>query len=84
MREVVERAAEQSADKVAYAASGGAFVAGLTASDIAAFAGILIATLTFLINWYYKHKADRRAESRELNRRRGDIPEELEHVNDER
>ena len=82
MPNIVEKAVEQSADKVAYAASGGAFLAGMTASDIAAFAGIVIAMLTFFVNWYYKHKADKRAEARELWHRRGDIPEELEKANE--
>lgn len=44
----------------------GAVVAGylghLTWGDLGAIFGILIALFTFLINWHYKHKADRRAE----------------------
>jgi len=40
-----------------YTASGGTvLIAGFTANDIAAIGGLLLASATFLINWYYRHK----------------------------
>jgi len=33
---------------------------GLTANDIAAFGGLLVAVIGVCIQWYYKRRADRR------------------------
>lgn len=49
------------AQKVTYGGGSVAFFGGLTANEIAAFGGILIAFLGLLVQLYYKRKADRRA-----------------------
>lgn len=51
-----------AAHKVSAAGGVTALFGGLTANDIAAFGGLLIATIGLLIQWYYKRKADRRAD----------------------
>ena len=39
-----------------YTASGSAIIFGLSANEFAAIAGVCIALLTFVLNWYYKHQ----------------------------
>ena len=39
-----------------YASSGGLVLFGVNASDFGVMAGMVLALLTFLINWYYKHQ----------------------------
>ena len=39
-----------------YTASGSAVIFGLSANEFAAIAGVCIALLTFVLNWYYKHQ----------------------------
>ena len=51
-----------AAHKVSTAGGATALIGGLTANDIAAFGGLLIAAIGLLIQWYYKRKADRRAD----------------------
>ena len=41
---------------VTYTASGSAILFGLSANEFAAIAGVCIALLTFVLNWYYKHQ----------------------------
>ena len=48
------------ANKVSYSGAGAAVIGGLTANDIAAFGGLLIAVIGVVIQFYYKRKADRR------------------------
>jgi hypothetical protein len=50
----------QTASKVTYVSSGGAILFGLTANEIAAFGGLIIGVLTWLVNFYYRRKSDRR------------------------
>lgn len=47
---------EQATTVATYAASAGSFVAGMTANELAAVAGICIAALTMLLNWWYQHQ----------------------------
>lgn len=54
--------AERIANGSQYGGAGGALIFGLNANEFAAIAGVIIALAGFLVNWYYKHKADRRAE----------------------
>lgn len=51
-----------AAHKVSTAGGATALLGGLTANDIAAFGGLFIAVVGLLIQWYYKRKADRRAD----------------------
>ena len=39
-----------------YTSSGALVVFGMSANDFAVLAGLVFAFLTFVINWYYKHK----------------------------
>ena len=41
--------------------AGASLVGGLTANEIAGFGGLLVAIIGLLIQWYYKHKADKRS-----------------------
>jgi len=42
---------------VTYSASGSTFLFGaFSAHDVAVIGGLVIASLTFLVNWIYKHK----------------------------
>lgn len=63
MRELANEATIAAvANKVTYGGGGVAFLGGLAASDIAAIAGVVIATVGLVIQWYYKRKDDRRRE----------------------
>lgn len=53
---------EKIASGSQYGGAGGAVFFGLSANEFAAIAGVCIALAGFFVNWYYKHKADRRAE----------------------
>lgn len=67
-----EQAAEATvaaiANKVTYAGSGAAFFGGLTANEVAAFGGLLIAVIGLAVQWFYKRKEDRRNEALHLAR----------------
>jgi len=45
------------ANKVTWFGSGGAILGGLSVQEAGVIAGVIIATLGFLVNWFYKHKA---------------------------
>ena len=47
---------------LAYSTSGTLMVFGFTLSDLALLVGILTGLGTFIINWYYKDKDDKRKE----------------------
>ena len=47
---------------LAYSTSGTLMVCGFTLSDLALLVGILTGLGTFIINWYYKAKDDKRKE----------------------
>lgn len=49
-------AATKAATTAQYGGSGAAVYFGLTANEIAAFGGLLVAVIGLLINWYYKHQ----------------------------
>jgi hypothetical protein len=51
------------ADKLTIAGSAGSVLGWLTSSEAGVVIGILIGVTGLLINWYYKHKADKRAEA---------------------
>lgn len=48
------------ANKVTYAGGTTAFFGGLTANELAAIGGLIVAVLGLAVQWYYKRKADRR------------------------
>ena len=47
---------------LAYSTSGTLMVFGFTLNDIALIVGIVTGLATFIINWYYKAKDDKRKE----------------------
>lgn len=51
---------EKNAAAATYVASGSAVLFGLSATDFAALVGAGVAVLTFVVNWYYKHRAYKR------------------------
>jgi hypothetical protein len=59
---------DKVASDVAYATSGLVALTGLTLQDWFGLVGLMLAGCTFGINWYYKHRADRRAERESLHR----------------
>lgn len=68
-----------AASKAMYAGSGGSVIGGfLMSSEVVAFCGLILAAAGFLVNWYYKRKADRREqeahERRMRSRRSPDKP----------
>lgn len=56
------------ASKAMYAGSASALYGGFTASEIAAFGGVAIALLGFIVQLFFKIRADRR--DSELHKRR--------------
>jgi positive regulator of sigma E activity len=48
------------AQKVVYGGGTAAFLGGLSANEIAAFGGLLVAVLGLLVQFYYKRKHDKR------------------------
>lgn len=53
---------ERQASHVAYGASTVSIISGFTINEWGVIGGLLLATLTFLVNWYYRHKAYKLAE----------------------
>jgi ABC-type proline/glycine betaine transport system permease subunit len=49
------------ANKVSYAGAGAAVYGGLSANEVAAIGGLVVAMFSVLIQWFYKARADRRA-----------------------
>ncbi len=66
--QAVEATIAAAAQKFTVAGGGTAVIGGLTANEIAAFTGALVAVLGLLVQWYYKRKDDRRKD--ELHRAR--------------
>lgn len=61
--------------KTGYAAAPVAVFGGLAANELAAFGGLAVAVVGLFvgqgINWYYKHKENKRAEMEHLERMQG-------------
>lgn len=60
--QAVEATIAAVASKVAPAGGLTAFLGGLAANDVAAYGGLTVAILSAVVSWYYKRKANRRAE----------------------
>lgn len=55
--EIATHAAAQKATAGSYTASSGAFViGGLTANEVAAYGGLLLAFLTFCVNSFFRYR----------------------------
>jgi len=59
------------ASKVTYAGGTTAAVGGLTANELAAIGGLIVAVVGLAVQWYYKRKADRREAELHAERLRG-------------
>ena len=64
------------AQKVSAGGGSLALVGGLTANEIAAFGGLLIAAIGLFVQFYYKRKSDRREEEIYRLRVRGELRED--------
>ena len=53
---------ERVTTPLAYSTSGSLVVFGFTLSDLSLIVGILLGIATFMLNWYYKAKDDKRKE----------------------
>lgn len=54
-----EAAIAWTANKATYGGAGAAFVGGMTANEVAAYGGLLIAAIGAIVSWYYKRKDSR-------------------------
>ena len=59
--QATDSAVAAGAQKVSVGGGTVAFFGGLSANEIAAFGGLLIALVGLLVQWHYKHKSDKRA-----------------------
>jgi len=53
---------ERAASVAAYGTSGAVAVTGFSMNELFGLIGVALAAATFAVNWYYKERADRRAE----------------------
>lgn len=60
--ETVEAALAASASKATYTGAGMSITGWLLSNEFAVLFGLLLGLAGFLLNWYYKHKDDRRRE----------------------
>lgn len=60
--QTTEAAIAAAAQKASLGAGTAAVFGGLTANEIAAFGGLVIALIGLCVQWYYKRKDDRRRE----------------------
>jgi hypothetical protein len=75
--EAAESTVAAVAQKFAIGGGSASIIGGLTANEIAAFGGLLVAIIGLCVQFYYKRKADRREEALHLARieRLGDLDE---------
>lgn len=59
---MVETTAAALGSKATYTGAGMTLSGWLLSSEFAVLAGLILGVAGFLVNWYYKHKADRRAQ----------------------
>jgi hypothetical protein len=55
-QQAVDTAVTKAATAATYAGSGGAVYFGMTANEIAAFGGLVIAVVGLIVNVWYKHQ----------------------------
>lgn len=58
--EATEATVSALASKLTYGGGTAAVIGGLTANEIAAFGGLIIAAIGLAVQWFYKVKEDRR------------------------
>jgi hypothetical protein len=52
----------------AYGGGASAFVFGLSANEVAALGGLLVAVIGLCVQWYYNHRRDRREQAESAER----------------
>lgn len=62
MQQQTEATVAAVAQKVSVGGGGFALFGGLSANELVAFGGLLVAVIGLAVQWYYKAKSDRRAE----------------------
>lgn len=55
--ELTREAVSEAVSASSYGVAAGNILVGLTLNDLSILVGVLLALLTFVINWYYKHQA---------------------------
>ena len=61
-----------TANKVTYAGASGSIVAWFLSSEFGMLAGLFIGMVGLAVNWYYKHKEDKRRQAEHERRMRGE------------
>jgi len=61
-----------AASKATYAGASGSIVAWFLSSEFGMLAGLFIGLCGFGVNWYYRHKEDKRQQAEHDRRMRGD------------
>lgn len=60
-KDAVEGAMAALGSKVTYGGAGASVAGWLLSSEFAVLCGLVLGVAGFLLNWYYRHKADKRA-----------------------
>lgn len=69
-REQAENVAHQLATPTTWTGAGTGVIGFLTSSYFIGLVGVFIALAGFLVNWYYKHKEDKRSQAEHEKRMR--------------
>ena len=62
-KEAIEGAMAALGSKVTYGGVGASVAGWMLSSEFAALAGLVLGLAGFALNWYYRHKADKRAQA---------------------
>ena len=62
-QEVIDATLATVGSKVTYSSAGAAVVSWVLNSDLAVLVSLSLGIAGFLINWYYRYKADKRAQA---------------------
>lgn len=62
-KDAVDGALAALGSKATYSGAGASVAGWLLSSEFAVLSGLILGLAGFLLNWFYKHKADRRAQA---------------------
>lgn len=62
-KDAVDAAMAAVGSKVTYGGAGASVAGWLLSSEFAVLSGLILGLAGFLLNWYYRHKADKRAQA---------------------
>lgn len=68
--QVIDATVAAAANKATFSGAGAAVASWLLSSEFGMLAGIVIGITGLLVNWFYKHKQDRREEREHVRRMR--------------